>query len=148
MKRILLALVLVAASAAEDDAMGADAQGRVRGRGRAPGDGRGAPRALRRPLQGPRGAKHHKVTLQAFVAHHGAAQVEAYFESKRRLAPTDFKVPSDHKQPWRVQGLPGRAASFRQTFSYGHWRWAALGPVLQCPPSILTSFGTVRELIT
>ena len=128
MKRILLALVLVAAF--EDDAIFPP-------------------------------AKHDAATLRAFVAHHGAAQVEAYFDKKRRFAPTDFDVPD--KVPG-LRGSPrsslvvqkkGRPKTLKEvpgmndaTFSYGHWRWAALGPVLQCPPAIFTSFGTARESLS
>lgn len=65
-----------------------------------------------------------------------STQVASYFDKKKRLAVTDYQ--------YRRQ-LPGNFRLKRDeidlTWPWDHRRFDALGPVLQCPPAIFTSFG-------
>ena len=83
-------------------------------------------------------ATHDAGLLQEFVNHHGAAKVDAYFGEKQRLAPSDFQLPKDGQFVHQINDGKLRNDT---TFNYAHWRFNAMGPVLQCPPSIFTVFG-------
>jgi hypothetical protein len=88
----------------------------------------------RRTYFGPN--RHNRSLLAAFVAHHGRAEVASYFDKKKRLVVTDYQYIRPLPKYFRL-----KRDETDLTWPWDHSRFDALGPVLQCPPAIFTSFG-------
>jgi len=65
-----------------------------------------------------------------------STQVASYFDKKKRLVVTDYQYRRPLPKYFRL-----KRDETDLTWPWDHSRFDALGPVLQCPPAIFTSFG-------